>query len=382
MNNRKKLPVGVKNFEKLIKENFYYVDKTTIIVALLKSWAKVNVFTRPRRFGKSLNMNMLQLFFEIGRDKSVFEGLKISEEKELCDKYMGKFPVISISLKGIEGQNFQTAREAMQYVIGSEIRRFSFLTESEKLDAGERKMYDSMVRIDKGRFPAEEEMLPVSLLAKHYGKEVIILIDEYDVPLDKDFQYGYYDEMVMLIRGLFGNALKTNSNLFFAVLIGCLRVSKESIFTGLNNFNIYSITNVEFDEYFGFTDTEVKEMLSYYGIKECYDTVKEWYDGYQFGETDVYCPWDVINYCKNRCADINALPEDYWSNTSGNVMVRRFIDKEDYRTKNEIEQLIAGESIIKEIRQDLTYNELDSSIENLWSVLFTTGYLNLDTVIS
>lgn len=285
MNNRKKLPVGVENFEKLIKENFYYVDKTTIIAALLKSWAKVNVFTRPRRFGKSLNMNMLKTFFEIGSDKSVFEGLKISEEKELCDKYMGKFPVISISLKGIEGQNFQIAREAMQYVIGSEIRRFSFLTESEKLDAGERKVYDSMVCIDKGRFLAEEEMLSVSLLvvsellAKHYGKEVIILIDEYDVPLDKDFQYGYYDEMVMLIRGLFGNTLKTNSNLFFAVLTGCLRVSKESIFTGLNNFNIYSITNVEFDEYFGFTDTEVKEMLSYYGIKECYDTVKEWYDG-------------------------------------------------------------------------------------------------------
>lgn len=244
--------------------------------------------------------------------------------------------MISISLKGVEGQNFQTAREAMQYVIGSEIRRFSFLAERERLDAGERKMYDSMVRIDKGRSMAEEEMLPVSLLvlsellAKHYGKEVIILIDEYDVPLDKAFQYGYYDEMVMLIRGLFGNALKSNSNLFFAVLTGCLRVSKESIFTGLNNFNIYSITNVEFDEYFGFTDTEVKEMLSYYGIKECYDTVKEWYDGYQFGETDVYCPWDVINYCKNRCADVNALPEDYWSNTSGNAMVRRFIDKADY----------------------------------------------------
>lgn len=335
MNNRKKLPVGVENFEKLIKENFYYVDKTTIIATLLKSWAKVNIFTRPRRFGKSLNMNMLKTFFEIGSDKSVFEGLKISEEKELCDKYMGKFPVISIILKGIEGQNFQIAREAMQYVIGSEIRRFSFLTESEKLDTGGRKVYDSMVRIDKGRFLAEEEMLLVSLLvlsellAKHYGKEVIILIDEYDVPLDKAFQYGYYDEMVMLIRGLFGNALKTNSNLFFAVLTGCLRVSKESIFTGLNNFNIYSITNVEFDEYFGFTDTEVKEMLSYYGIKECYDTVKEWYDGYQFGETDVYCPWDVINYCKNRSADVNALPEDYWSNTSGNAMVRRFIDKAD-----------------------------------------------------
>ena len=381
MNNRKKLPVGVENFEKLIKENFYYVDKTTIIATLLKSWTKVNIFTRPRRFGKSLNMNMLKTFFEIGSDKSVFEGLKISKEKELCDKYMGKFPVISISLKGIEGQNFQIAREAMQYVIGSEIRRFSFLAESEKLDVSERKIYDSMVRVDKGRFLAEEEMLPVSLLvlsellAKHYGKEVIILIDEYDVPLDKAFQYGYYDEMVMLIRGLFGNALKSNSNLFFAVLTGCLRVSKESIFTGLNNFNIYSITNVEFDEYFGFTDTEVKEMLSYYGIEECYDTVKEWYDGYQFGETAVYCPWDVINYCKDRCADVNALPEDYWSNTSGNAMVRRFIDKADYRTKNEIEQLIAGETIVKEIRQDLTYNELDSSIENLWSVLFTTGYL-------
>ena len=311
---------------------------------------------------------------------------------------MGKFPVISISLKGIEGQNFQIAREAMQYVIGSEIRRFSFLTESEKLDAGERKVYDSMVRIDKGRFLAEEEMLPVSLLvlsellAKHYGKEVIILIDEYDVPLDKAFQYGYYDEMVMLICGLFGNTLKTNSNLFFAVLTGCLRVSKESIFTGLNNFNIYSITNVEFDEYFGFTDTEVKEMLSYYGIKECYDTLKEWYDGYQFGETDVYCPWDVINYCKNRCADINALPEDYWSNTSGNAMVRCFIDKADYRTKNEIEQLIAGESIIKEIRQ-LPWQKKEKRISIMVSYLVCwhikrTGCRcqmrnpDLDTVIS
>ena len=250
----------------------------------------------------------------------------------------------------------------MQYVMGSEVKRFSFLSESEKLDAGERELYNSMVQVDKGRFKIWEELLSVSLLtlsellAKHYGKKVIILIDEYDVPLDKAFQYGYYDEMVMLIRGG-GNALKANPNLFFAVLTGCLRVSKESIFTGLNNLNIYSITNVEFDEYFGFTDAEVKEMLSYYGIEECYDTVKEWYDGYQFGEPDVYCPWDVINYCKNRRADVNALPEDYWSNTSGNAMVRRFIDKADYRTPNEIEQLIAGETIIKEIRQDLTYND-------------------------
>ena len=381
MNNRKKLPVAVENFEKLIKENFYYVDKTTIIATLLKSWAKVNIFTRPRRFGKSVNMNMLKTFFEIGSDKSVFEGLKISEEKELCDKYMGKFPVISIILKGIEEQNFQIAREAMQHVIGSEIRRFSFLTESEKLDTGERKVYDSMVRIDKGRFLAEEEMLPVSLLvlsellAKHYGKEVISLIDEYDVPLDKAFQYGYYDEMVMLIRGLFGNALKTNSNLFFAVLTGCLRVSKESIFTGLNNFNIYSITNVEFDEYFGFTDTEVKEMLSYYGVKECYDTVKEWYDGYQFGETDVYCPWDVINYCDELLADPSAEPENYWANTSGNDLIRRLLKKANQSTRNDVEQLINGGTIIKPIRQELTYREVEDSIDNIWSVLYSTGYL-------
>lgn len=393
MTYRKKLPIGIDNFEKLIQEDFYYIDKTDMIADLLKNWSEVNLFTRPRRFGKSLNMSMLKTFFETGCDKKLFQGLKISEEKELCEKYMGQFPVISISLKGGEGRTFDSAKEGLKYIIGNEAMRFQFLTNCEKLSEKEKTAYEQLTEINTntgtgGVFAMSEDTLSASLqtlsglLEKYYGKKVILLIDEYDVPLDKAFQYGYYDEMVMLIRGLFGNALKTNSNLFFAVLIGWLRVSKESIFTGFNNFNIYSITNVEFDEYFGFTDTEVKEMLSYYGIKECYDTVKEWYDGYQFGETDVYCPWDVINYCKNRCADINALPEDYWSNTSGNAMVRRFIDKADYRTKNEIEQLIAGESIIKEIRQDLTYNELDSSIENLWSVLFTTGYLNLDTVIS
>ena len=393
MTYRKKLPIGIDNFEKLIQEDFYYIDKTDMIADLLKNWSEVNLFTRPRRFGKSLNMSMLKTFFETGCDKKLFQGLKISEEKELCEKYMGQFPVISISLKGGEGRTFDSAKEGLKYIIGNEAMRFQFLTNCEKLSEKEKTAYEQLTEINTntgtcGVFAMSEDTLSASLqtlsglLEKYYGKKVILLIDEYDVPLDKAFQYGYYDEMVMLIRGLFGNALKTNSNLFFAMLTGCLRVSKESIFTGFNNFNIYSITNVEFDEYFGFTDTEVKEMLSYYGIKECYDTVKEWYDGYQFGETDVYCPWDVINYCKNRCADINALPEDYWSNTSGNAMVRRFIDKADYRTKNEIEQLIAGESIIKEICQDLTYNELDSSIENLWSVLFTTGYLNLDTVIS
>ena len=386
MTYEKKLPIGVENFEELIQEDFYYVDKTELIADLLKNWGKVNLFTRPRRFGKSLNMSMLKTFFEIGCDKTLFQGLKISEEKELCEKYMGQFPVISVSLKGGEGRSFEFAREALKGVIGDEARRFSFLSNSENLSEKDKAAYERLVEISteigNGGIYAMSENVLVSglltlsaLLHKHYGKKVILLIDEYDVPLDKAFQYGYYEEMVSLIRNLLGNALKTNTSLYFAVLTGCRRISRESIFTGLNNLKVMSITNVQFDEYFGFTDSEVKEMLNSYGLADHFDSVKAWYDGYRFGKVDVYCPWDVISYCDNLRADPDARPEDYWSNTSGNAIVRRFIDLANEKTRDEIERLIAGETIVKEIRQELTYGELDSSIENLWSVLFTTGYL-------
>lgn len=383
---QKKLPIGVDNFEKLIQEDFYYVDKTEMIADLLRSWGEVNLFTRPRRFGKSLNMSMLKNFFEIGCDKTLFQGLKISEEKELCEKYMGHYPVISVSLKGVEGLSFSSAKEGLKSIIGREAMRFYFLLNSPKLREEDKKTYKQLIEInteDKngGIYAMSEDTLTKSfqtlsdLLHMHYGKKVILLIDEYDVPLDKAFQYGYYQEMVSLIRDFFGSALKTNNSLYFAVLTGCLRISKESIFTGLNNLKVMSITNVQFDEYFGFTDSEVKEMLNYYGLTDHFDSVKAWYDGYRFGNEDVYCPWDVISHCDNLRADPNARPQDYWSNTSGNAIVRRFIDLAGGKTKDEIERLIAGETIVKEIRQELTYSELDNSIENLWSVLFTTGYL-------
>ncbi len=380
---RKKLPIGIDNFEKLIQEDFYYVDKTGMIAELLKNWSEVNLFTRPRRFGKSLNMSMLKTFFEIGCDKTLFQGLKISEEKEMCKEYMGQFPVISISLKGVEGLNFESAKEGLAYIIGKEAMRFYFLKTSPKLTEEEKKIYQGYINTAKSGFTIASDMENLvtainglsSMLEKHYGKKVILLIDEYDVPLDKAFQYGYYEEMVSLIRNLLGNALKTNSSLYFAVLTGCLRVSKESIFTGLNNLRVMSITNVRFEEYFGFTDSEVKEMLNYYGLMDHFDTIKAWYDGYRFGNKDVYCPWDVLSHCDNLRADPDARPEDYWSNTSGNAIVRRFIDLANGKTKDEIERLIGGEMILKEINQELTYGELDNSIENLWSVLFTTGYL-------
>lgn len=379
----KKLPIGVDDFEKLIREDFYYVDKTEMIADLLRNWGEVNLFTRPRRFGKSLNMNMLKSFFEIGCDKNLFQGLKISKEKELCETYMGQFPVIFISLKGVEGLSFEAACKGLANIIGMEALRFSFLKDSSKLTEDEKALYSGYTNVKEGDFVTASNIDSLisslkrlsALLEKHYGKKVILLMDEYDVPLDKAFQYGYYEEMIALMRNLLGNVLKTNSSLYFAVLTGCLRISKESIFTGLNNLKVMSITNAQFDEYFGFTDSEVKEMLGYYALSEHYDSVKSWYDGYRFGNEDIYCPWDVISHCDNLRADSNARPEDYWSNTSSNSIVRRFIDKANGKTKDEIERLIAGETIVKEIRQELTYSELDSSIDNLWSVLFTTGYL-------
>ena len=382
MTEKKKLPIGIDIFEKMDREEFYYVDKTGMIEDLIQNRSEVNLFTRPRRFGKSLNMSMLKAFFEIGGNPALFEGLEISEKNELCEKYMGQFPVISISLKSVEGLDFEAAKKALKDILGEEAGRFYFLTQSSELTNEEIESYKALLRVgETGDFlmsdtAMEKALLRLSLLLhKHYGKKVILLIDEYDVPLDKAFQYGYYDEMVSLLRNMFGNALKTNPNLYFAVLTGCLRISKESIFTGLNNLKVLTLTDVRFDEYFGFTDTEVKDMLEYYGLSGHYAEVKEWYDGYRFGNVEVYCPWDVINYCDLLKADPNALPQDYWSNTSGNAMVRRFIDKADTQTRDEIERLIAGDEILKEIHQELTYNELDSSIENLWSVLFTTGYL-------
>lgn len=379
---KKKLPVGVEFFNDLIRQDFYYVDKTGLIIDLVNNQAKVNLFTRPRRFGKSLNMRMLQTFFEVGCDPSLFDGLKVSQDSELCKKYMGQFPVISITLKNVEGLSFEAAKKSLKDTIATEARRFYFLLKSDRLEESDRKSYETLISIsENGEYDMPDTVLEKSLLrlsillSRHYGKQVILLIDEYDVPLDKAFQYGYYDEMVSLIRNLFGNALKTNPDLYFAVLTGCLRIAKESIFTGLNNFCVMSILDKEFDEYFGFTDSEVKEMLSYYDLSDHFDSVKEWYDGYQFGSREIYCPWDVINYCKKLCADPDAWQEDYWSNSSGNAIVRRFIDMADAQTRSEIEQLIVGETITKEIRQELTYNELDTTIENLWSVLFTTGYL-------
>lgn len=381
MANTLKLPVGIDDFRKLRESHFYYVDKTRLIEQLLLNWSEVTLFTRPRRFGKTLNMSMLKSFFDIGTDKALFDGLYISGNKELCDEYMGKFPVIFLSLKSVEGLTYDEAFEAFVRIMGKEVTRLSFLADSDKLTQIEQEQYKGLTIMKNGRLVFDKEKLISSLqllsqlLYKHYGKKVVILIDEYDVPLDKAFQNGYYKEMVSLIRGLFGQALKTNEFLQFAVLTGCLRISKESIFTGLNNFKVMSITDSRFDEQFGFTNSEVKKLLSDYGMDSHFDEIKEWYDGYHFGKADVYCPWDVINHVDHLRDDSDAKPQTYWINSSGNSLVRRLINRADSSTKDEIERLIAGEAIEKVIRLDLTYDEIDNTIDNIWSVLFTTGYL-------
>ena len=378
---RKKLPVGIDGFEKLRTNDFYYVDKTGFIADLLRDWGEVNLFTRPRRFGKTLNMSMLKCFFEIGTDKSLFDGLKIAENKELCAEYQGQFPVIFISLKSVDGLTFEAAAAALRTVIGREASRFQFLRDSDKLTKEDREWYESLIHVDKGLFDMEDELLAGSLknlsqlLAKHYGRKVVILIDEYDVPLDKAFQGGYYDEMVSLIRNLFGNALKTNDSLQFAVLTGCLRISKESIFTGLNNLNVMTVSDPYFCDSFGFTDDDVKELLEYYGLGAYHDAMRDWYDGYQFGNVSIYCPWDVIKYAQILLRDPEAEPENYWANTSGNGIIRRLLQKADQTTRDEVEQLINGESIVKTVRQELTYRDIEDSIDNIWSVLYSTGYL-------
>ena len=375
----KKLPIGIENFEEMRREDFYYVDKSHVIEQLLTQWGKVNLFTRPRRFGKSLNMSMLQSFFEIGKDKTLFDGLRISDNQELCEKYQGKFPVVSVSLKGINGATYEEARRFLIKTINEEARRLSVLSDSTELDETD---HELLTQLKKKEMTNDSLVYSIreltELLEKHYGSKVIVLIDEYDVPLAKANENGYYDEMVLLIRNLFENALKTNSSLKFAVLTGCLRIAKESIFTGLNNFKVYSITDKSFDETFGFTDAEVKELLRYYGQEKYYETVKEWYDGYRFGIVDVYCPWDVINFCSDHLADPGLEPKNYWANTSGNSVISHFIDsvgKPQKLTRMELEQLVNGGIVQKEINSELTYKELYSSIDNLWSTLFMTGYL-------
>lgn len=375
----KKLPIGIENFEKLRQEDFYYIDKTRLIEQLLTRWGEVNLFTRPRRFGKSLNMSMLQSFFEIGKDKTLFDGLRISDNQELCEEYQGKFPVVSFSLKGINGATYEEARRFLIKTINEEARRLSVLSDSAELDETD---HELLTQLKKKEMTNDSLVYSIreltELLEKHYGRKVIVLIDEYDVPLAKANENGYYDEMVLLIRNLFENALKTNSSLKFAVLTGCLRIAKESIFTGLNNFKVYSITDKSFDETFGFTDAEVRELLRYYGQEKYYETVKEWYDGYRFGNVDVYCPWDVINFCSDHLADPGLEPKNYWANTSGNSVISHFIDsvgKPQKLTRMELEQLVNGGIVQKEINSELTYKELYSSIDNLWSTLFMTGYL-------
>lgn len=376
-----KLPVGIDNFEKIRRNGFYYVDKTSLIEQLFSNWGEVNLFTRPRRFGKTLNMSMLKYFFEIGTDRSLFDGLHICANEKICSEHMGKYPVIFLSLKNAEGLNFDTAKYQMVELIAREAERFSFLAKDTNLSDRDREKYRVLTAFADGHYQMSDDVLYGSLqmlselLYKHFNQKTVILIDEYDVPLDKAFQHGYYREMVALIQALFGRALKTNEALAFAVLTGCLRVSKESIFTGLNNFKILSITDSRFDEQFGFTDKEVKRLLADYHLEARFSETKEWYDGYRFGNVDVYCPWDVINHIDRIKDDPNARPEAYWINTSGNDLVKRFVDKANRTTRNEIEQLIAGNAIEKMLRLDLTYDEIDNSIENLWSVLFTTGYL-------
>ena len=381
MADKLKLPVGIEDFREIRRKDFYYIDKTGLIEQLLDSWGKVNLFTRPRRFGKTLNMSMLRYFFETGTDKTLFEGLHISQRSDLCEEYMGKFPVVSLTLKGVDGLNFERAKNKLLKYIALEAEQFNFLKNSDKLTDNEKQRYGALIRMQDGKYVMDEDTLESALqtlselLYRHYGQKVIILIDEYDVPLDKAYQNDYYREMVVMIRSLFGEALKTNEFLQFAVLTGCLRVSKESIFTGLNNFKIFSITDLRFDEQFGFTEDEVEKMLKDYQLETHLASMKEWYDGYRFGDADIYCPWDVINRVDDLCDTPEAEPKCYWINSSGNALVKRFVSIANRTTQDEIERLIAGEPIEKSLRLDLTYDEIDKSIDNIWSVLFTTGYL-------
>ncbi len=378
----KRLPIGIENFEEMIRENYYYIDKTGMISELLKSSSKVNLFTRPRRFGKTLNMSMLKSFFEIDTDATLFDGLTIHKEEKICEAHLGKYPVVFLSLKGIDGRTFEDAYALLRKTIRREALRLDFLLNSERLTEIDRQSYVKLLNETESRADIIDSLgMMTHLLQKHYGKKVVLLIDEYDVPLDKAYAHGYYDEMLDVLRGIFGAALKTNDSLYMAVLTGCLRISKESIFTGLNNMKIYSISDVKFDDWFGFTEPEVQEILRDYRIEECHDILKAWYDGYRFGLQDVYCPWDVLNYCDDYM-ELQSKPKAYWLNTSGNDMVRRLIDAADTgTTQMEIEALTQGRTVTKRLNLALTHSEVDKNIDNIWSLLYMTGYLTAETVL-
>ena len=373
------LPIGIEDFKEVRKDGYYYVDKTALIEQVLEKRSKVTLFTRPRRFGKSLNMSMLKNFFEIGTDAALFEELHISKNTQMCEKYMGKYPVIAVSLKGVDAATYEEAFSALVDIINQIASQVQFLMDSTKLTDFDKTRFQGLFNENMNLKTLGSSLLWLSIfLEKHYNKKVVVLIDEYDVPLAKAHENGYYDKMVLLIRNMFGNVLKTNNSLAFAVLTGCLRIAKESIFTGLNNFKVYSITDEEFDETFGFTGEEVQEMLAYYGLSSCFDKVKEWYDGYRFGNTDVYCPWDVVNYCSDHQNRPNAEMKNYWMNTSGNEVISHFIDSINdphMLTKSELELLVSGETVVKRVDEMITYKELYSNIDNLWSTLFMTGYL-------
>ena len=373
----KRLPIGIEDFEKIRQEDYYYVDKTGMIGDIIRNGAEVTLFTRPRRFGKSLNMSMLEQFFSLNGKPELFEGLQIMGEPELCQKYMGQYPVISLSLKGINAVSYETAFKIAVRGINESAAMVDYLEQSERLTKNDKESYRELLKRDMDEAEFYVSLRELSrLLAKHFDKKVIILIDEYDVPLAKAYENGYYDQMIFMMRNFLEQALKTNRNLQFAVLTGCMRISRESIFTGLNNFQVLSISDVGFDEYFGFTDNEVRQLLCYYRQEQSYGSIREWYDGYRFGNVDVYCPWDVLNHCQKLLADPSVPPQNYWINTSSNDVVRRFIEKSDSgMTRQEIEALIAGEEIEKEICQELTYQDMYANIENIWSVLFMTGYL-------
>ena len=373
------LPTGIEDFKEIRTDGYYYVDKTALIEQVLDKRSKVTLFTRPRRFGKTLNMSMLRYFFETGTDSKLFNGLYISQNAELCEKYMGKYPVIAISLKGVDADSYTKAKAQIIKIINREARRHRLLLKSEKLDSFDKELLTQLLsrNMEEDTITSSLQEL-TELLEAHFSKKVVVLIDEYDVPLAKAYENGYYNEMVLLIRNLFGNVLKTNDSLTFAVLTGCLRIAKESIFTGLNNFKVYSITNTEFDETFGFTNEEVRKMLVYYGLDSHFEEVKAWYDGYRFGNADVYCPWDVVNYCEDHKENTNAELQNYWMNTSGNEVIQHFVDSMNdphMLTKSELELLVSGDTVVKQVDEMITYKELYSNIDNMWSTLFMTGYL-------
>ncbi|NFO46435.1 AAA family ATPase [Clostridium botulinum] len=372
----KALPIGVDSFEKLITRDYYYIDKTLLIKDLLDNKAYVNLFTRPRRFGKTLNMSMLQYYFEKREENNsyLFENLNIMEAGEEYISHMGQYPVINLSLKSAKQPNFELAYISIARRIAEEYKRHEYILKSENLKNEKERFFKILKEQgDEGDYTDSIFFLS-QCLEKYHNKKVIILIDEYDVPLENAFFEGFYDKMIAFLRSLFESALKTNSSLEFSVITGCLRISRESIFTGLNNLNIVSILNDRYAEHFGFTDDEVKKILKDYKLEEKYSVIKEWYNGYIFGSTNVYNPWSVVKYVYDLLPNINVFPSSYWANTSSNSIVKSLIEKADSVTKKEIELLIEGKTIEKRVHEDITYDEMYDSMENLWNFMFFTGY--------